>query len=151
VLDGWPPEVSEASGTPRSAPESPQVVRFEGVVSCRRDQGPLGLTLIGRTSDWPDELATLAFATAVPPDMPEALEDPSVERLDAGRVRISAGDRDWIVAARSLHLHREVATNFYRAVEPRAVPWQKRLFWRFVLALVARPAGRRLLLALRKR
>jgi hypothetical protein len=131
--------------------EARRIVRFRGGVSCRRDDSPLGLTLIGRTTDRPDELATLAFTGAAPANLPEALEDATVEQVEAGRYRIWSGRREWIFPARSAHLHREVSTTFYRAIAPRLVPWNKRLFWRVVLAMAASPVGRRLLLALRRR
>jgi hypothetical protein len=131
--------------------EARRIVRFRGGVSCRRDDGPLGLTLIGRTPDRPDETATLAFAASAPSDLPEALEDASVEQLDVGRYRIWSGRREWIFPARSAHLHREVSTTFYRAITPRLVPWSKRVFWRVVLAMVSNPVGKRLLLVLRGR
>src|ERR1700720_2564489 len=131
--------------------EARRIVRFRGGVSCRRDDGPLGLTLIGRTTDRPDETATLAFAASAPAGLPEALEDATVEQLDAGRYRIWTGRREWIFPARSAHLHREVSTTFYRAITPRLVPWSTRLFWRVVLAMAASPVGKRLLLVLRRR
>jgi hypothetical protein len=131
--------------------EARRIVRFRGGVSCRRDDGPLGLTLIGRTLDRPDETATLAFAATAPSDLPEALEDATVEQLDVGRYRIWSGRREWIFPARSAHLHREVSTTFYRAITPRLVPWSKRVFWRVVLAMVSNPLGKRLLLVLRGR
>jgi hypothetical protein len=126
-------------------------VSFRGGVSCRRDDGPLGLTLVGRTIDRPDELATLAFCARAPADLPEALEDVTVEQLDAGRCRLRSGGREWIVAATAIHLHREVAAVFFRAITPLPVPWTKRLFWWVVLTLVANPAGRWLLVHLRRR
>jgi hypothetical protein len=131
--------------------EARRIVRFRGGVSCRREEGPLGLTLIGRTTDRPDEIATLAFAASAPPGLPEALEDATVEQIDAGQYRIWSGRREWIFPARSAHLHREVSTTFYRAIAPRLVPWNKRLFWRVVLALAANRAGKRLLLIFRRR
>jgi len=131
--------------------EPRRIVRFRGGVSCRRDDGPLGLTLIGRTTDRPEETAALAFCGLAPAGLPEALEDATVEQVDVGRYRIWSGKREWIFPAHSAHLHREVATMFYRAVSPRLVPWSKRLFWRVVLAMAANPLGRRLLLLLRRR
>jgi hypothetical protein len=128
-----------------------RIVRFRGGVSCRREEGPLGLTLIGRTTDRPDEVATLAFSASAPASLPEALEDATVEQVESGRYRIWSGKREWIFPARSAHLHREVATTFYRAISPRLVPWNKRLFWRLVLALASNSTGKRLLLALRRR
>ena len=130
--------------------EARRIVRFRGGVSCRRDEGPLGLILIGRTTDRPDETATLAFAANAPCGLPEALEDATVEQIDAGRYRIRTGQREWIFPARSAHLHLEVSTTFYRAIAPRPVPWSKRVFWRVVLALAAGRVGKRLLLALRR-
>jgi hypothetical protein len=121
-------------------------VRFAGWVSCRRDgEGPLGLILVGRTLDRPDEVVHMAFAAAAPADLPDAIEEPTVESLGANRYRISSGDRSWTLAGVA-HIHREVATAFYKALPPRPVPLRKRLFWRVMLALAATPAGRRLLL-----
>ncbi len=131
--------------------EARRIIRFRGGVSCRRDEGPLGLTLIGRAIDCPDEIATLAFAGSAPPNLPEALEDATVEQVDVGRYRIRSGGREWLISARAVHLHREVSGIFYRAIAPRLVPWNKRLFWRVVLAMAASPVGRRLLLAMRRR
>jgi hypothetical protein len=128
-----------------------RIVRFRGGVSCRRDDGPLGLTLIGRTPERLDEIATLVFVGAAPNGLPEALEDATVEEVDTGRYRIWSGRREWIFPARSAHLHREVSTTFYRAIAPRLVPWSKRLFWRVVLALASNPIGRRLLLLVLRR
>ncbi len=131
--------------------EGKRIVRFRDGVSCRRDDAPLGLTLIGRTIDRPDEIALLAFMGSAPPDLPEALEDATVEKLAEGRYRIWSGRREWMINARSAHLHREVSATFYRAIAPRLVPWNKKLFWRVVLGMASSPVGRRLLLALRRR
>jgi hypothetical protein len=121
-------------------------VRFAGWASCRRDgEGPLGVILVGRTQDRPDEVVYMAFAGPAPADLPEALEEPTVESLGPGRYRISSGERSWTLEGVA-HIHREVATAFYKALPPRPVPFRKRLFWRVMLALAATPAGRRLLL-----
>ena len=132
-------------------PDPHRTVHFRGGVSCRRDEGLLGLTLIGRTRDHPDELASLALPAAAPVGLPDVLEDAAVERVDPHTVRISSGERKWTVDARTWHLHHEVSSQFYRAVPPRTAPWAKRVFWRLILALVGHPAGRRLLLMLRRR
>jgi hypothetical protein len=131
--------------------EARRIVRFRGGVSCRRDDAPLGLTLIGRTIDRSDEIATLAFVSAAPEGLPEALEDASVEQIAADQYRIWSGRREWIFAARAVHLHREVSATFYRAITPRRVPWNKRLFWRIVLAMAASRFGKSVLLTLRRR
>lgn len=131
--------------------EAKRIVRFRGGVSCRRDDGPLGLTLIGRTVERADEIATLAFVCTPPAGLPEALEDATVELLAPGQYRIWSGQREWVFAARSVHLHREVSASFYRAIAPRLVPWNKRLFWRIVLSMAASRFGKSVLLTLRRR
>ncbi len=124
----------------------PGVVRFLGWISCRRDgEGPLGLILVGRTRDRPEETVQMAFACPAPVDLPEALEDAMVERFGPRQFRLASGDRSWALEG-TAHVHREVASIFYRALPPRPVPLRKRLFWRVMLALAASPAGRWLLL-----
>jgi hypothetical protein len=131
--------------------EPRRIVRFRGGVSCRREDVPLGLMLIGRTIDRSDEIATLSFAGPAPQGLPEALEDATIEEIAAGQYRIWSGRREWIFPARSVHLHREVSAVFYRAIAPREVPWSKRLFWRIVLSMVASRLGKSVLLTLRRR
>ena len=122
------------------------LTRFRGWISCRRDgEGPLGLILVGRTDNQPDETVQMAFACPAPVDLPEALEDVLVERLGATEFRITSGDRSWTLRG-PMHVHREVSALFYKALPPRAVPWRKRLFWRVLLGLASRPLGRRLLM-----
>jgi hypothetical protein len=133
-------------------PEPVRVVTFRGGVSCRRDtNGPLGLTLIGWTADHPDERASVSFSGVAPENLPEVLEDPTVYRIDERHFRISSAPRDWVVEATAVHIHREIATSFYRAIPPRIPPWSKRLFFRVVLAMMSTSWGKRLLLALRGR
>jgi len=129
-----------------------RLATFRGRVNCCRDsEGPLGLTLIGRTVDHPDEKVLLAFSGRAPQALSEFLEGPTVDRIDEGRYRITSASQQWIVEATAAHLHREIATSFYRAIPPRRAPWSKHLFWRLVLAIAANPWGKRLLLALRRR
>ena len=110
-------------------------IRFRGWVSCRRDgEGPLGLILVGRTMDRPDEVVHLAFSSRAPGDLPDALEDAIVERVGERRWRVASGGREWLLEG-AAHLHREIAGAFYRAIPPRAVPWRKRIFWQVVLKL----------------
>jgi len=132
---------------------TPAIAAFQGRVTCRGDQLPLALTLVGRTASAPEEPVTLtfAFAEAAPPAMPEVLEDVRVERIEAGGFHISSGSRHWDVPALSCHLHRDVAAAFFQAVVPRKPRWSRRLFWSTVLALLAHPWIKRLLLAFRRR
>ena len=132
--------------------EPDRIVTFRGDVSCRRDpDSTLGLTLVGRATDHPDETVSLVFAGVAPDGLPDTIEDAAVERIGARRYRISSSQQEWTVEATAVHLHRDVATAFYRAIPPRPAPWSKRLFWRVVLAMVASPMGKRVLLALRRR
>jgi hypothetical protein len=134
------------------SPEPHRVMTFRGGVSCRRDtDGPLGLTLIGLTADHPDEWASVSFSGRAPDTLPEVLEEPTVYRIDERRYRIASTPREWVVEATAVHVHREIAATFYRAIPPRAVPWSKRLFFRLLLAMMANPWGKRILLALRGR
>ena len=64
------------------------------------------------------------------------------------RVRSAAGA--WEISARAVHLHREIAAEFYRAIPPRPVPCIRRALWRIVLTLAASRAGLLLLRALRR-
>jgi hypothetical protein len=128
------------------ASASSGIVRFLGWISCRRDgEGPLGLILVGRTKDRPDEAVKMAFACAAPIDLPEALEEATVERLGPRQYRLSSGDRSWTLDGVA-HIHREVASAFYKAVPPRPVPLRKRLFWRVMLGLASTSLGRWILL-----
>jgi hypothetical protein len=127
--------------------DEPRVIRFRGWISCRRDgEGPLGLILVGRTSQHHrDEAVQIAFSGPPPADLPEALEDARVEFLGDHRHRLTSGDKSWTLNG-AVHVHREVAGAFYKALPPRPVPLRKRLFWRVLLGLAGNPMGRRLLL-----
>jgi len=131
--------------------EKPErLATFRGAVSCRRAAGVLGLTLCGDTTEAPGEATALAFGAAAPAGLPETLLDPVVERLADGQYRIASAASEWLIEARSVHLHRDIGAQFYRALPPRPAPWAKRLFWRVVLALAASRIGLALLRALRR-
>ena len=123
---------------------------FRGSVRVRRASGPLGLTLSGDTREQPGAATALAFSAPAPADFPEALTDAVVERIAPGQYRITSTAREWLIGARAVHLTREVAAEFYRALPPRPVPAAKRVFLRLVLALAASRAGFALLRALRR-
>lgn len=128
-----------------------RVAEFSGAVRCRRTpQGPLGLTLTGRTAGHPGEELELAFAGAAPADLPEQLEDVVIERAGPGEYRIVSGARAWRVAARSVHLHREIAERFYRAIPPRPAPWKRRLLFSVMLGIARSEVGIALVRALRR-
>jgi hypothetical protein len=124
-----------------------RTLHFRGWIACRRDgEGPLGLILVGRTSQHHrEEAVQVAFSCPAPVDLPEALEDARLEFLGHRRHRLTSGDKSWTLEG-PVHVHREVAGAFYKAIPPRPVPWRKRLFWRVMLGLASNPLGRRLLL-----
>jgi len=126
------------------------LVTFRGPVSCRRAADIPGLTLTGRTTAAPDEETAIAFSAAAPSELPDTLQDVMVERLNDGQCRISSAARDWLVSAAAVHVHGEIAAQFYRAIPPRPAPWWKRFLWRVVLALAASRAGIALLRSLRR-
>jgi hypothetical protein len=131
-------------------PQLATVGHFTGAVSCTRTpDGPLRLTLSGRTADRPGEEVRLAFAGTAPADLPGQLEDALVERAGPGRYRIASGVQAWTIAARSVHLHRDVADGFYRAIPPRPAPLVRRLVFGMMLALARSRLGMALLRALR--
>ena len=122
------------------------VVQFNGRIDCRRDGcGPLGLIMSGHTALHPRQLVHLYFAGTAPPDLPRSLDDASVARVGEESYCITSGARSWTLIARAVHLHREVAREFYQAVPAQPVRWTQRLFWRIVLTLAATSAGRWLL------
>lgn len=125
------------------------LLAFSGTVRCEHGEGPLGLTLRGDAGA-AGEAHMLAFSGCAPADLPQALAAPRIEVLGAGGYRIVSGERAWQLSARAVHVSREVATPFYRALPPRPVPLGKRLFWRTVLALATTRAGLALLRAWRR-
>jgi hypothetical protein len=126
------------------------VARFRGTVRCRREpHGPLGLTLSGLADDRSGDEVQLAFAAAAPPDLPERLEDALIERGEPGEYRIVSAARSWPIAARSVHVHREIAERFYRAIPPRPAPLMRRMLFGAMLALARSRVGIALLKALR--
>ena len=122
---------------------------FRGAVTCGRT--PNALTLSGSAADSVDDRLILTFISSSPPDVPGSLTGVSISAVDEHHYRITSASRDMVVEAKSLHIHRDIGRVFYRAVPPRPVPLNKRLFWGVVLWLVASRAGKRLLLSLRRR
>jgi hypothetical protein len=121
---------------------------FSGRIECRRAaSGPLGLTLSGPVGG---EVVHLAFRGRPPPELPAELEGGELRRASPERYLLSSGGRAWEISAAAVHVHRDVGAAFYAAVPPRRVPWPKRLLLGLVLALAARPLGRRLLMRLRR-
>ena len=127
-----------------------RLATFRGTVHCRRAPTVPGLTLSGGTAEAPEEPTALAFSAAAPADLPDTLQDAVVDHLEDTHYRIGAGQREWLIDAPAVHLHREIAAQFYRAIPPRPAPWAKRLFWGVVLSLAASRTGLLVLRALRR-
>jgi hypothetical protein len=130
---------------------SERLATFTGPVHCECAHTVPRLTLSGRsTTEAPGEPTTLAFSTAAPPDLPGTLQDAVVDHLGGADYRIAAATGAWLISSKAVHVHREIAAQFYRAIPPRLAPWRKRVFFRVVLALAASRAGLALLRALRR-
>jgi hypothetical protein len=127
-----------------------RLASFRGEVHCERADRMPGLTLEGKTREAPGEPTALAFSACAPADLPATLEEALVEHLGGRQYRISAATGSWVINASAVHLHREIAAQFYRAIPPRRAPWAKRVFWWAVLALAASRAGLALLRTVRR-
>jgi hypothetical protein len=127
-----------------------RLATFRGEVHCELSPAVPGLTLRGVSAQPPAEPTSLAFSGSAPADLPERLEDAVVEHLDGEQYRIAERARSWLITASAVHLHREIAAQFYQAIPPRPAPWVKRLFWRAVLGLAASRAGLLILRGLRR-
>jgi len=127
------------------------LARFSGAVTCvRSSRGPLGLMLAGRTADPSGEEMQVAFAGAASGDLPARLEDVVIERRGPGEFLVASAGRAWTIGARSVHVHREVAAAFYRAIPPRPAPLRRRMLYGLMLRLARSRAGISLLRALRR-
>jgi hypothetical protein len=123
--------------------------RFAGRVGCERGTGALKLTLSGVSADPPGQPLRVGFAAAAPAGLPAVLEDAVVEETAPGTFRITSAAGEWTLPSPAVHVHRDVAVPFYRAIPPRPVPLSKRAFWRLVLMLAGSRSGFALLRALR--
>lgn len=130
-------------------PDSPPpMAAFRGPVACRRT--PNGLTLSGAAARG-DETLIVTLLDPRGPELPESLTAAVVRACGGRGYRIMAAPQEWSLEATSVHVHHDIREAFYRAIPPRPVPLQKRVFWRVVLALAGTRAGKRLLLSLRRR
>ena len=130
--------------------EVPILARFSGAVTCAwSSHGPLELTLTGRAADPPGEEMRVAFAGASA-DLPERLDDVVIERCGPNEYLIASAALAWTIGARSVHVHREVAAAFYRAIPPRPAPLARRMLYGVMLALARSRAGIALIRALRR-
>lgn len=122
------------------------VARFRGTVRCAATPGAPYFTLSGTTPE--GEPVTVTFAGSVPEALPETLDAPLIEAAEGQGYLIREGSRRWAVAARAVHVHRELP-GFYSVIEPQVPPLKRRLLWSLLMALAARPLGLALLRRLR--
>jgi hypothetical protein len=130
------------------------VVTLEGPVRWRRPpHGPLRFELFPEPSGGAaaGPAARIAFSCEPPQGLPERLPHVHVRRAAGGELELVVEGRSWALGACSVHVHRDVAGAFARAVPPRRVPAAKRVFWRALLALAATAPGRALLQRVRRR
>jgi hypothetical protein len=121
------------------------IISFRGKVELRRNAfSPLGLTLVGESADQVNEKAYVSFVMTPPLDLPRELHDVLVHRIDADHFQLTSLERDWLLSATGVHLHRDVSAVFYKAVPPRPVPLSKRIMWRLIVGLADTPIGRAL-------
>ncbi|MGH8296156.1 MAG: hypothetical protein ACRETZ_11780 [Steroidobacteraceae bacterium] len=132
--------------TDTAAPTS-LLARFRGPLACRRTAN--ALTVSGAAVDCAEEVLIVTFISPVVPGLPDSLGVAALSALDEHHYRISCASRDWVIEAASLHVHRDIAAAFHRAIPPRPVPLAKRFLWRLVMALAGNRAGRRLFVSLR--
>jgi hypothetical protein len=118
-------------------------------VRCVRGAAPRALTLCGQMHGSPPGPGTVLFNGTPPADLPDTLSDVRIEPVSATQYRLTAGARQWLIEARSIHVHRDVGKAFYRAIPPRPAPWRRRIFFRMALWLAASHRGMSLLRWLR--
>lgn len=129
------------------------IASLSGARVLRSAAGPLNLILLGREAGTPSTATEIAFAGAAG-DVPDDLEYAEVGEAGADAARRAFSVRtargEFLVHARSLHLHRDVSTALRNLLPPQRAPWLRRLVWRWLPAIVASSIGRRLLVVARR-
>jgi hypothetical protein len=127
------------------------IASLSGVRALRPATGPLNLILLGQEVGTVANATEVAFAGAAG-EVPDDLEYAELDVTDASRVwSVRTARGEFVVRARSLHLHRDVSVAV-RALLPRqSAPLARRLAWRWLPALASSAVGRRLLIAARRR
>jgi len=139
-----------------------ELIAFDGVVECRREQGAINLTLRGfelRSAPPAGRIAAeVLFAAATAPGLaglPAQLHEVRVFAASAAeapitqRILLSARELQLELAAHSVQLHRDAARAFFGAVPPARVPLPRRLGWNLLLLALRLPGAERVLAQLR--
>ena len=127
------------------------LVAFRGSVRVERTAEFPGVTLTGETATGTP--VSVTFNGPAPAGLPARLDDALVDltgEKGEKRYRVSSAAGAWEISARAVHLHREIAAEFYRAIPPRPAPFIRRALWGLVLTLAASRAGLSFLRALRR-
>jgi hypothetical protein len=120
-----------------------RIVTFQGTVRCRRAPGTPGLALTGIAEG--GDTVLVVFSGGALADLPPELNDVAVDRIAPDQFRLVTREREWIIQASAVHLHREIGADFYRVIRPRVPSWSKRL----LLEVLANPVGSTVVLWLR--
>jgi len=128
-------------------------VEFEGPVECVHGSGAITLTLSGRERD--GAAVEALFAGASSPvglsGLPGKLHEVRLVGDGARQVQLQSRERQLDLVCRSLQLHRDAATQFFKAVAPVQIPFARRLGWALLLSVLRIPGVARLMAALRGR
>lgn len=127
------------------------IASLSGVSVLRPATGPLNLILLGREAGTAATATEIAFAGAAG-DLPDELEYAELDATDTPRVwSVCTARGEYIVRARSVHLHRDVTTTVRATLPRQPAPLARRLAWRWLPALASSAVGRQLLIATRRR
>lgn len=127
------------------------IASLSGVRVLRPATGPLNMILLGQEAGTAAAATEIAFAGAAG-EVPDDLEYAEIDVTDAPRVwSVRSARGEFIVRARSMHLHRDVSASACALLPRQSAPLTRRLAWRWLPALASTAIGRRLLIAARRR
>lgn len=155
-----------------AVPPLRELIAFDGVVECRREQGAINLTLRGselRSAPPAGRIAAEVLFAAATLDatagsdaaapglaaLPAQLHDvrlltaSAAEAPSTRRILLSARELQLELSAHSVQLHRDAARAFFGAVPPARVPLPRRLGWALLLLALKLPGAERVLAQLR--
>jgi hypothetical protein len=95
----------------------------------------------------------VTFGGCTAPALPAILVDASIaaDAMASNRWQLKTGDSHYEIAARSIHIQRDVADEFFAALPPVRARWAGRIGWALLLNILRLPGATRLLRLLRSR
>ena len=127
------------------------IASLSGVSVLRPAAGPLNLILLGKEAGTAAAATEIAFAGAAGA-VADDLEYVELAATDVPGVwNLSTACGEFVVRARSVHLHRDVSTSVCALLPRQPAPLVRRLAWRWLPALASTAVGRRLLATARRR